>query len=64
MVANDEDNEAVSVGKWHELLDEPLARFDGFVGKLKEELSITSNRGSRNKTERRFDTRGKFQEKN
>ena len=64
MVANDEDNEAVNVGKQHELLDERLARFDGFVGKLKEELSIASDRGSRNKTERRFDTRGKFQEKN
>ena len=36
MVAGDEDNEAVDVGKWCELLDEHLARSDGFVGKLKE----------------------------
>ena len=64
MVANDEDNEGVNVVEWHELLDEHLGRFDGFVGKLKEELSIASDRGSRNKTESRFNTRRKFQEKN
>ena len=44
MVANDEDNEGVNVVEWHELLDERLGRFDGFVGKLKEELSIASDR--------------------
>ena len=35
---------AVNVGEWCELLDERLARFDGFVGKLKERLSIASDR--------------------
>ena len=35
---------AVNVGEWCELLDEHLARFDGFVGKLKERLSIASDR--------------------
>ena len=44
MVSVAEDNEAVNVGEWCELLDERLARFDGFVGKLKEELSIASDR--------------------
>ena len=44
MVAGDEEDEAVKVGEWCEVLDERLARFDGFVGKLKEELSITSNK--------------------
>ena len=36
MVAGDEEDEAVKVGEWCEVLDERLARFDGFVGKLKE----------------------------
>ena len=44
MVSGDEDNEAVNVVEWYELLDERLARFDWFVGKLKEELSIASDR--------------------
>ena len=44
MFAGDKEDEAVNVGKWSELLDERLARFDGFVGKLKEELSIASDR--------------------
>ena len=44
IVAGDEDNKAVNVGDQRELLDERLARFDGFVGKLKEELSIASDR--------------------
>ena len=44
MVAGDEEDEAVNVGEWCELLDERLARFYGFVGKLKEELSIASER--------------------
>ena len=44
MVAGDEEDEAVNVGEWCELLDERLARFHGFVGKLKEELSIASER--------------------
>ena len=43
MFAGDKEDEAVNVGKWYELLDERLARFDGFVGKLKEELSIVSD---------------------
>ena len=34
----------LNVGEWCELLDERLARFDGFAGKLKEELSIASDR--------------------
>ena len=36
MVAGDKKDEAVNVGEWCELLDERLARFDGFAGKLKE----------------------------
>ena len=44
MVAGAEDNEAINVAEWCELLDERLARFDGFVGKLKEEISIASDR--------------------
>ena len=44
MVSGDEDNEAVNVVEWYEFLDERLARFDWFVGKLKEELSIASDR--------------------
>ena len=44
MVAGAEDNEAINVAEWFELLDERLARFDGFVGKLKEEISIASDR--------------------
>ena len=43
MVAGDKEDEAVNVGEWCELLDERLARFDGFVAKLKEELSIVSD---------------------
>ena len=64
MNAGDEDNEAVNIGEWHELLDERLARFDGFVGKLKEKLSTVSDKGIRNKRESRFDTRRKVQEEN
>ena len=44
MVAGDEEDEAVNVGEQCELLYESLARFDGFVGKLIEELSIASER--------------------
>ena len=44
MVSGDEDNEAVNVVEWYELLDERLARFGWFVRKLKEELSIASGR--------------------
>ena len=44
MAAGDGEDEAVNVGEWCELLDERLERFDGFVGKLKEELSIASDR--------------------
>ena len=44
MVAGDEEDEAVNVGEQCELLYERLARFDGFVGKLIEELSIASER--------------------
>ena len=44
MVADDKEDEAVNIGQWCELLDKCLARFDGFVGKLKEELSIASDR--------------------
>ena len=35
MVAGEEEDELVNVGKCCELLDERLARFDGFVGKFK-----------------------------
>ena len=44
LVAGDEEDEAVNVGECCELLDERLARFDGFVRKLKEELTIASDR--------------------
>ena len=44
MVAGDEDDEAINVGEWCESLDERLARFDRFVGKLKEELSLARYR--------------------
>ena len=44
MVAGNEDDEAVNVGEWCELLDECLVRFDEFVRKLKEEISIASER--------------------
>ena len=44
MVAGDKEDEPVNVGECCELLDEGLARFDGFVGKLKEEPSIASDR--------------------
>ena len=44
MVVGDEEDEAVNVGEWCELLDECLVRFDGFVRKLKEEISIASER--------------------
>ena len=44
MAAGDGQDEAVNVGEWCELLDERLERFDEFVGKLKEELSIASDR--------------------
>ena len=64
MVAGDKEHETVNVSKWCELLGERLARFDGFVRKLKEGLSLASDRGSRSQTERRFDTRRKVQEKN
>ena len=33
MDASDTEDEAVSLGEWCELLDEHLARFDGFIGK-------------------------------
>ena len=44
MVVGSKEDVAVNVGKWCELLDKHLARFDGFVGKLKEKLSITGDR--------------------
>ena len=44
MVARDKDDEAVKVSEWCQLLDERLAIFDRFVGKLKEEFSIASDR--------------------
>ena len=44
MVAGDDDGEAVNVGEWCKLLDERLEGFDGFLGKLKVELSIASDR--------------------
>ena len=44
MVAGDKEDEVVNVWEWCVLLDERLARFGGFVGKLKEELSLVSDR--------------------
>ena len=44
MVADDEEDEAVNVGKRYELLEERLAWFDGFIAKLKKELSIVNDR--------------------
>ena len=43
MVVGSKEDVAVNVGEWCELLDKHLARFDGFVGKLKEKLSITGD---------------------
>ena len=34
MVGSDEENETVNIGERCESLDERLARFDGFIGKL------------------------------
>lgn len=34
-VAGDEEDDAVNVGEWCELLDQRVPRFDGFAGKLK-----------------------------
>ena len=51
------EEEVVSIDKWCKLINKRLARFNGFAGKLKEELSIATGKGrSRGKTERRFDT--------
>ena len=36
MAAVNEDDEAVNVGEWCRLLDESLARFDRFIGNLKD----------------------------
>ena len=44
MVAGDKEDEAVSIGVWCRLLDESLAIFGGFVGKVKEQLSIVSDK--------------------
>ena len=44
MVAGDEEDKAVNVGGQCELLNKCLARFDRFVGKLNQELSIASYR--------------------
>ena len=44
MVGGDEEDEAVNVGEWCELLYERLARFDKFDGKLREKLSTASDR--------------------
>ena len=40
----DEEVEEINVGEWCELLNELLVRFDGSAEKLKEELSIASDR--------------------
>ena len=53
MVAGYDENGSVNIGNWCDLLDELLARFDGFVGKLK---------GSIDKMEKRFDT-GRFRKR-
>ena len=45
MIVGSKEDVAVNVGECCELLlDKHLARFDGFVGKLKEELSIARDR--------------------
>ena len=44
MFGGDEEDEEINVGEWCELLDELLVRFDGSAEKLKEELSIASDR--------------------
>ena len=44
IVTGDEENEALNVSEWCELLDEGLARFDGFIEKLKKDISIASDR--------------------
>ena len=35
-----QDDEVVNVGEWGELLNKPLVRFDGFVGKLKRNFLL------------------------
>ena len=44
VVVGNEEDEAVNVAEWCELLDEHLARFDEFVWKLNTESSIASDR--------------------
>ena len=44
MIPGDEEDGAVNVVEWCELLDERLARFYGIVGKLEKEISIGSDR--------------------
>ena len=44
VVAGKENNEAVNYGKWCELLNDCLPRFDGFIRNLKKGLTIVSER--------------------
>ena len=44
MIPGDEEDGAVNVVEWCELLDERLARFYGIVGKMEKEISIGSDR--------------------
>ena len=53
MVTGYDENGSVNIGNWRDLLDELLARFDGFVGKLK---------GNIGKIEKSFDT-GRFRKR-
>ena len=65
MIPGDEEDGAVNVVEWCELLDERLARFYRFVGKLKKEISIGSDREEPEaRRKRRFGTTRKVQEKN
>ena len=53
MVAGYDEKASVNIGNWCDLLDKLLAKFDGFVGKLKASIG---------KTEKRFD-RGRFRKR-
>ena len=55
MVGGDEEDKAVNVGEWCELLYEPLARFDKCDGKLREKLSIASEREKQRQDGKRFE---------
>ena len=64
MDAGDTEDEAVSLGEWCELLDEHLASLMDLLENEGRTFYYESQRGSRSKTKKRFDTRRKVQGKN